>query len=361
LISLYVEDNRMKLSDFDYNLPDELIAQYPSQSREESRLIIFGRGHGGIKETRFSNIARYLRVGDLLVINDSEVIPARIYGRKPTGARIEIFLIRQTGRGIWTALVKPSKRIREGDRILVGKDSDSVVIVREVGRGEWEIRLSVETSEWEFIEKYGLMPLPPYIKRESEEIDRRRYQTVYASNKGSVAAPTAGLHFTDELLQKIKWKGCSVLPLTLHVGPGTFRPLRNEIVEKNELSYEYIKIRKKVWNEIKQAKKDKRRVIAVGTTTTRVLESLAAGVIEDRAEDEKDGEVWITGGTKLFISPGFKFRITDALITNLHLPRSSLFVLVSAFAGRENMLYAYDWAAKRGIRFYSYGDVMFIQ
>ena len=234
-------------------------------------------------------------------------------------------------------------------------------IVREIGGGEWEVRLSKRIPEWDFIELHGEIPLPPYIKRESEEIDRGRYQTVYASSKGSVAAPTAGLHFTEDILNRIQKKGCTVLPLTLHVGPGTFLPLRNEIVEDNKLSCEYIKIRKKVWDEILLAKKDNRRVIAVGTTTTRVLESLASGAVDDSLEEEIDGETWISGNTRLFIRPGFKFKIADALVTNLHLPRSSLFLLVSAFAGRENMIRVYEWAAKRGIRFYSYGDVMFIQ
>ncbi|MCD6380596.1 tRNA preQ1(34) S-adenosylmethionine ribosyltransferase-isomerase QueA [bacterium] len=351
----------MKLSDFDYNLPSELIAQYPSPSREDSRLIIFRRGRGDISETRFANILRYLQPGDLFVINDSKVIPARIFGRKVTGARIEIFLIRQIGNRSWTALLRPSKRVKEGDKILVGQDGDEARIVREIGEGKWEIRLSDRIPEWDFIELHGDIPLPPYIKRESEEIDRGRYQTVYASSKGSVAAPTAGLHFTEEILKKIQKKGCTVLSLTLHVGAGTFLPLRDEIVENNKLSYEYIKIRKKVWDEIKLAKKDKRRVIAVGTTTTRVLESLASGAIDDRREETIDGEVWISGSTSLFIRPGFKFRIADALVTNLHLPRSSLFLLVSAFAGRENMIRVYEWAVKRKVRFYSYGDAMFIQ
>jgi S-adenosylmethionine:tRNA ribosyltransferase-isomerase len=351
----------MKLSDFDYDLPKELIAQYPSGYRDDSRLIVFRRERGGISETRFANIIRYMQSGDLVVINNSKVIPARIFGKKATGARIEIFLIRQAENGNWIALLKPSKRVREGDEILVGEEGDSIVLVREIENGEWEVKLSATVPEWDFIESYGEIPLPPYIKRESGKIDIGRYQTVYASSKGSVAAPTAGLHFTEEIMRKIQWKGCTVLSLTLHIGPGTFRPLRNEIVEDNKLSPEYIRIKKKVWDEIKLAKKDNRRVIAVGTTTTRMLESLASGAIDDRREDEIDGETWISGNTRLFIYPGYKFKVVDALVTNLHLPRSSLFLLVSAFAGRENMLHAYEWAANRGVRFYSYGDAMFIQ
>ncbi|MBD3179150.1 MAG: tRNA preQ1(34) S-adenosylmethionine ribosyltransferase-isomerase QueA [Candidatus Latescibacteria bacterium] len=350
----------MKLEDFDYYLPGELIAQYPSQRREESRLIVFRRNREIISETIFSNLVNYIQPGDLLVINNTRVIPARLLGRKSTGGEVEVFLVRRTGERTWTALVKPSRRVREGIVIEVGEGEGSVRITGEIGRGKWEVKLEGELPEYEFLDRYGHVPLPPYIKRQDEDIDTQRYQTVYASEKGSVAAPTAGLHFSGELLRSIRAKGCVVLPLTLHIGPGTFRPLENDSVEDNRLSDEEFMIEADYWEIIRVARRERRRVIAVGTTTTRVLESLAHGKVEERRKEVIGDTEYIRGLTRLFIYPGFDFRVVDALVTNLHLPRSSLFLLVSAFAGRENMLRVYQWAVKRKIRFYSYGDAMFI-
>lgn len=351
----------MKLTDFDYELPGELIAQYPSDNREDSRLVVFRRERNDINETRFANFPRYLQHGDLVVINDTKVFPSRILGKKSSGADIEVFLTRQIEPGRWEALVRPSKRLREGGEVLVGEGCHSIGMVRELGSGRWEVEIDARMPDWDFIETYGRVPLPPYIKRDAEKDDGKRYQTIYASKKGSVAAPTAGLHFTEELIRKIKHKGCTILTLTLHIGPGTFRPLERETVEANRLSYEFLRIRKDVWDVVKTAKRERRRVVAVGTTTTRVLESLAHGSLRDRREEEIDGEIYISGRTNLFIYPGFEFRAVDALVTNFHLPRSSLFLLVCAFAGRDNMMNIYNWAVRRDLRFYSYGDVMFIQ
>lgn len=350
----------MKIEDFDYELPDELIAQYPSQRREQSRLIVFRRKSGNISETVFSNFVNYLQPEDLLVINDTEVIRARILGNKRSGGAVEVFLVRRTGQRKWAALVKPSKRVREGTVIEVEEGEDIITITGEIGRGSWEVELGGELPEYEFIERYGHVPLPPYIKRSDEDLDTRRYQTVYADKKGSVAAPTAGLHFSEEMLSAVRRKGCTILPVTLHIGPGTFRPLEKEKVEDNRLSSEEFRIDREYWEIIRLARRERRRVIAVGTTTTRVLESMAHGEFSGRREESEDGREYICGSTRLFIYPGFEFRAVDALLTNLHLPRSSLFLLVSAFAGRENMLRVYEWAVRRKIRFYSYGDVMFI-
>jgi S-adenosylmethionine:tRNA ribosyltransferase-isomerase len=351
----------MKLRDFDYELPPELIAQYPSKRREDSRLVLLDKKNGEIRETRFANFPRCLQAGDLLVINDTRVIPARIYGRKKTGGRVEIFLVKRIRNRLWLAMLRPSKRLRDGEIILVGQDKQLVRIEGRIGRGEWLVSLPDLGPDLKFIEAYGHVPLPPYIKRRDEFKDRERYQTVFARRKGSIAAPTAGLHFTQEALHRIMRSGVTVLPLTLHVGPGTFRPLADEKVEANKLSPELIMIRKDYRDEIGEASEMGRRIVAVGTTTTRALESLAAGRLEAHDEKVLDGVTYITGWTDMFIYPGFKFRVVDALLTNLHLPRSSLLLLVAAFAGRDEVLKAYRWAVRRKFRFYSYGDAMFIR
>lgn len=351
----------MRLSDFDYELPEKLIAQYPSERRGESRLMLLDRGRGEVRETRFANFPRYLQEGDLLVVNETRVIPARIYGRKTTGGKVEVFLVRRTGERKWVAMLRPSKRLRSGVIILIGTQRHPIRIEKRMQRGEWEVSLPAAIGEEQFIDTFGHVPLPPYIKRKDELRDREWYQTVYASRPGSVAAPTAGLHFTDDILNSIERKGVSVIPLTLHVGPGTFRPLAYETVERNRLKPEFVVLKKDYWREIQGARKDGRRVVAVGTTTTRALESLAIGHIDNLEERTVDGEVLLSGWTDLFIYPGFGFTIVDAILTNLHLPRSSLLLLVAAFAGRDETLKAYAWAVKRRFRFYSYGDAMFIR
>lgn len=258
-------------------------------------------------------------------------------------------------------MLRPAKRLRAGEVILVGDERHPVMIGEMVGSREWKVSLPDSVPEDKFLDAYGNVPLPPYIKRDGDMRDRERYQTVFAKRDGSVAAPTAGLHFTGDILREISHRGITILPLTLHIGMSTFGPLENETVENNVLSPEFIMIRKDLWAEIKDARGFGRRIISVGTTTTRALESLAAGLLEEPEEKIVDGRPHITGWTDLFIYPGFNFRIIDALMTNMHLPRSSLFILVAAFAGREEMMRVYRWAIGRRFRFYSYGDVMFIR
>jgi S-adenosylmethionine:tRNA ribosyltransferase-isomerase len=352
----------MKVSDFDYELPEELIAQYPAERRDESRMLMLDRSRDEVRETRFSNFSRYLHEGDIVVVNDTKVIPARILGRKKkTGAEIEIFLVRRLGDRRWLALGRPSKRLGPGEEVLVGDAGHAVTIEEEVGGGEWTVSLPDGIGEYVFIDRFGHIPLPPYIRRGDEEIDRGRYQTVYAKVEGSVAAPTAGLHFTPEVLDQLQRKGVSVMPVTLHVGPGTFRPLDDETVEDNVLSAERVSVRTDFLDELRSARRSGRKVIAVGTTVTRALEASIRGELKDAEKTEVDGVEYVSGWTDLFIYPGFEFKVVSSLLTNMHLPRSSLLVLVAAFAGRERILSAYRWAVERRFRFYSYGDVMFIR
>ncbi|MCK4539459.1 MAG: tRNA preQ1(34) S-adenosylmethionine ribosyltransferase-isomerase QueA [Candidatus Krumholzibacteria bacterium] len=351
----------MKLEDFNYGLPEELIAQHPLSERDDSRLLLLDRDSGTVRETVFANFARYLKEGDIVVVNETRVIPARLLGEKETGAKIEIFLTRSLGDGYWEALCRPSKRLSPGDRVLIGGSEYPVTIEKEIGGGQWRVSMPPGIPENQFIKEYGHVPLPPYIKREDAEEDQERYQTIFARKEGSVAAPTAGLHFTDRVMRNIERKGAVVIPVTLHVGPGTFRPLDNDVVEENRLPHEQIMVRTDYWDQIRGARADGREIIAVGTTVTRALEALTSGRVDDRTEVDIDGVEHILGATDLFIYPGFKFKLIDALVTNFHLPMSSLFVLVSAFAGREEMLRVYDWAVQRKYRFYSYGDAMFIR
>lgn len=351
----------MKLDEFDYELPQELIAQTPPAKRDESRLLVLDRGGRELRETRFSNFPRFLQEGDILVVNETRVIPARIFGQKETGALIEVFLVRRLADRSWVAMLRPSSRLHPGDVVRVGESGLGIRVEERFGKGEWRVTLPASTGEKAFIERYGHVPLPPYIKREDLPEDRERYQTIYARRDGSVAAPTAGLHFTDEVFFDIKRRGVTVMPVTLHVGPGTFRPLDRETVEDNKLEPELVLVREDYWREIAAARRGKRRVIAVGTTTTRALESLARGPLAGQEEREIDGARCIAGNADLFIYPGFEFKVVDALLTNLHLPKSSLLLLVSAFAGRETILRTYQWAIGRKFRFFSYGDVMFIR
>ncbi len=351
----------MKLSEFDYELPKDLIAQFPAEQRDESRLIVLDRAGGDIRETRFANFSRFLQEGDLLVVNETRVIPARIHGRKKSGGLVEVFLVRRLAERRWIAMLRPASRLRAGEIVLVGERDLEIAIGERLNEGEWNVNLPASISESRFIEAYGHVPLPPYIKRDDEPRDRERYQTIYARRDGSVAAPTAGLHFTEEVLFDVKRRGVTVLPVTLHVGPGTFRPLAKETVEDNRLDPEFVLIRKDNRDEILEARRAGRRLVAVGTTTTRVLESLARGPLDNEEERVIEGETYVAGTTDLFIYPGYRFRVVDALLTNLHLPKSSLLVLVAAFAGRETILRAYEWAIGRKYRFYSYGDAMFIR
>ena len=351
----------MNLSDFDYELPKELIAQFPASRREESRLIVLDRAGGDLRETRFVNFPRYLVAGDVLVVNETRVIPARLFGHKRSGALIEIFLVRRLANRHWIAMIRPSKRVGVGEIVFIGEHGHELLVEGRVGPGEWRVSLPPGLEERDFIERHGHVPLPPYIKRSDVSDDRERYQTVYAQRDGSVAAPTAGLHFTEEILLDLKRRGITIVPVTLHVGPGTFRPLANETVEENALEPEHVLVKRAHWDLIAAARRSGRRLVSVGTTTTRTIEAFASGRVSAREEHEIDGEAYISGTTDLFIYPGYQFSAVDAILTNLHLPRSSLLLLVSAFAGRETILMTYRWAVDRKFRFYSYGDAMFIR
>ena len=342
----------MKLSDFDYNLPKELIAKFPIEPRDSSRLMVLNRKTGEIEHKVFRDIVNYLQEGDVLVLNDSKVIPARLFGRLPSGAKVELLLVRQVKPDVWEVMARPARKLKPGreieiDRELVGK----VVGCVGSGRRLVEFKTLSEKSFMEKLYEVGHVPLPPYIEREDVEEDRERYQTVFAREEGSVAAPTAGLHFTERLLEEIEKRGVIVKKITLHVGPGTFKPVKSENIEEHQMDYENYSIPQGTAEAINRAKREGRRVIAVGTTVVRTLESAA-----DEEGLVRSGE----GSTNLFIYPGYKFKVIDALITNFHLPRSTLLMLVSAFAGRERILDAYREAIKKGYRFYSFGDAMFI-
>ena len=334
----------MKLSDFDYNLPEELIAQYPADKRDESRLLVLDRKSGKIEHTVFKDIINYLSPSDLLVLNDTLVFPARLIGRKKkTGGKVEVFLLKEISHNRWEII--PHSAFRNPNLIEV-----------VFGDGELECRISEREAIFEcngdiykMIEKYGKVPLPPYIKREANpSLDYERYQTVYAENRGAVAAPTAGLHFTKELLSNIEKKGVETAKVTLHVGYGTFKPVKAENIKEHKIEPEYYEIKESEAIKINNAVKSGKRIVAVGTTTVRTLESFT-------------GEINAQNGyTSLFIYNGFNFRVTKSLLTNFHLPKSTLLMLVCAFAGRDMVLYAYREAIKEGYRFYSYGDAMLI-
>ncbi|MGM0410366.1 MAG: tRNA preQ1(34) S-adenosylmethionine ribosyltransferase-isomerase QueA [Bacillota bacterium] len=341
----------MKVEEFDYDLPEELIAQKPVENRDESKLMCLNKDTGEINEIIFKNIINYINEDDMIIFNNSQVIPARLYGEKiPTGTEIEILLLNEISEGKWEVLVRPGKRVKKGVKVSFGNDK---LIGEAVEYTDFGGRIMEFTYKGEFskiIEKLGEMPLPPYI---NEKLDNpARYQTVYAKKKGSAAAPTAGLHFTEELIDELKNKGVSVDYITLHVGLGTFRPVRTENVEDHNMHSEYFELNEKVAEKIKKTKEKGGRVIAVGTTVTRTLESIA---------NQNDGEIVASKGwTDIFIYPGYNFNAVDALITNFHLPQSTLLMLVSAFAGKEKILNAYNKAIEEEYRFYSLGDAMYI-
>jgi S-adenosylmethionine:tRNA ribosyltransferase-isomerase len=340
----------MKVEDFDYFLPEELIAQEPVDIRDQSRLMILNRRTGLIEEGYFKDVVNYLEPGDLLVLNDSRVIPARLFGNKlPTGTVIEVFLLNQQQEGVWEVLVRPGKRVRKGVEISFGNGR---LIGKALDYTEYGGRImdfSYQGSFQEIISELGKVPLPPYIKQELKEPER--YQTVYARHNGSVAAPTAGLHFTPDLLNQIKDKGVKISYITLHVGLGTFRPVKTEEIEDHDMHIEYYELGADTADRIKEAQENNKRIIAVGTTVTRTLETIAS----------KDHEIKPQKGwTDIFIYPGYEFKVIDGLITNFHLPRSTLLMLISAFAGRESVLRAYQQAVENRYRFFSLGDAMFI-
>lgn len=340
----------MDLKDFNYDLPEELIAQDPLEDRSSSRLMVLHKDTGRIEHKIFRDIIDYLNPGDCLVINDTKVIPARLMGiKEDTGAAIEVLLLKRNADDVWECLVKPGKKSRTGAKIVFGEGLLVGEIVDVIEDGNRMIKFHYEGIFEEILDKLGQIPLPPYITHKLQ--DKNRYQTVYAKNEGSAAAPTAGLHFTKELLEKIKEKGVNVVSITLHVGLGTFRPVKVDKIEEHHMHTETFNISKEAADTINRTRAAGGRVIAVGTTSCRTLESAAAddGTIPARS-----------GDTDIFIYPGYKFKAIDCLITNFHLPESTLIMLVSALAGRDNIMNAYETAVKERYRFFSFGDAMFI-
>lgn len=349
----------MKISDFDYRLPPDLIAQHPAETRDHSRLLVLHRRDGKIEDRLFADLPFYLREGDLLVMNDTKVIPARLHGRSEGGA-VEILLVLELEKDRWEALLKPSRKARPGQRLVFDQGSFEALIEGRLPNGRVLLRFFYEGDFREHLNRYGVMPLPPYIKRqELGEVDRERYQTIYAKEEGAIAAPTAGLHFTWTLFDQLKARGVETAFLTLHGGVGTFRPIRVEEVEQHRMEPERYRIPEETAQAIKAAKNEGRRVIAVGTTTVRALED-AAPMPDARTSHIEHRTSNVEGWADLFIYPGYRFKVVDALITNFHLPRSTLLLLVSAFATREQILRAYHHAIERRYRFYSYGDAMLI-
>lgn len=353
----------MNISEFDYNLPEELIAQMPSDKRENSKMMVLDRENKTIEHKHFFDIVDYIDDNCILVLNNTKVLPARLYGRKDTGAKIEVFLLEvdksntDKDKCIWKALIKPSKRVKP-DTIIKISDELSVKILEKLeDDGEWQIEMLYEGDLFEILHRVGNIPLPPYIERkmQSDEIkhfDMERYQTVYAKDEGSVAAPTAGLHFTKDILEKLKAKGVEIVYITLNVGLGTFRPVKCENILDHKMHSETFEITQEAANKINKAKESGKKIVAVGTTTVRTLETAYQqfGCIKA-----------CHSHSELFIYPPYEFKVIDRLITNFHLPKSTLLMLVSALAGKDFILKAYEEAIKNKYRFFSYGDCMFIK
>lgn len=341
----------MQTKDFDYELPEELIAQTPLVDRASSRLLVLDKDTGNINHDKFSNIINYLEKGDVLVLNDTKVIPARLIGvKEETGAVIELLLLQDLGGDTWECLSKPAKRLHVGTKIIFGDSLLIAEVVEKLDEGLCHVKMHYQGILLEILEKLGTMPLPPYIHEKLE--DQSRYQTVYAKNIGSSAAPTAGLHFTEELLKEIDQKGIIITYVTLHVGLGTFRPVEVEDITNHHMHSEYYIMSSNTADILNQAKKEKRRIIAVGTTSTRVLETIASNNNGTFKE--------CSGDTNIFIYPGYKFQGIDCLITNFHLPKSTLLMLVSALASKEYIMKSYKEAIDERYRFFSFGDAMFI-
>ena len=340
----------MKVSEFNYDLPEELIAQVPIKNRDESKLMVLNRKKQTIEHKIFKNIIDYLNPGDCLVRNNTKVIPARLYGKKETGANVEFLLLNNIEKDIWETIVRPGNKLHVGTKVIFGNGKLIAKILETMPGGTRKVEFEYSGIFNEFLDEIGLMPLPPYIHEELREKDR--YQTVYAKYEGSAAAPTAGLHFTQELIEEIQRKGIEIANVTLHVGIGTFRPVKEDTVEKHEMHSEHFYIKQEDVDKINFAKQKGKRVIAVGTTSCRVLETIA---------DEKGCVKAQEGDTQIFIYPGYKFKILDGLITNFHLPQSTLLMLVSALAGKDYIMKAYNEAVKQKYRFFSFGDAMFIE
>ena len=340
----------MKVTDFNYNLPKELIAQVPIKDRDQSRLMVLDRKNKTIEHKIFKDIIDYLEPGDCLVRNNTKVIPARLYGvKEETGANVEFLLLKRVDGDIWEVMVKPGRKLMPGVRVEFGNGLLKAEILEKFEDGNRKVKFEYNGIFNEILNEIGLMPLPPYIHEKLKEKDR--YQTVYAKYEGSAAAPTAGLHFTDELFKKLQEKGVEVANVTLHVGIGTFRPVKVENIEEHDMHSEHFYIKAEDAEKINKAKREGHRVIAVGTTSCRVLESIA---------DENGYVKEVEGDTNIFIYPGYKFKCLDALITNFHLPESTLIMLVSALAGKDFIMQAYEEAVKEQYKFFSFGDAMFI-
>lgn len=341
----------MNIEEYNYDLPEKFIAQVPLKNRSDSKLLLLDKENGNIKEEIFKNIINYLEKGDVLVLNDTKVIPARIIGEKiDTKAVIELLLLKDVEGDIWECLARPGKRLHIGTIITFGNDLLKAEVIEKLDEGIVHVKLIYDGILMEILDKLGTMPLPPYIHEKLS--DQSRYQTVYAKNLGSAAAPTAGLHFTKELLEEIKNKGIEILYVTLHVGLGTFRPVEVTDITKHNMHSEYYIMTKDVANKLNKAKSEGRNIYAVGTTSTRVLETVASKYGEFKE---------CSGDTNIFIYPGYTFKAIDGLITNFHLPKSTLLMLVSALSKKEYILNAYEYAKINNFRFFSFGDAMFIK
>ena len=341
----------MNIEEYDYELPEHFIAQTPLKNRCDSKLLLLDKNNGNIKEDVFKNIANYLVPGDVLVLNDTKVIPARIIGEKEdTKAVIELLLLKDIGGDVWECLAKPAKRLHEGTIVSFKDGLLKAEVVKKLAEGIVHVKLIYEGILMEILDELGTMPLPPYIHEKLS--DQSRYQTVYAENIGSAAAPTAGLHFTKELLNNLKEKGIEILYVTLHVGLGTFRPVEVSDITKHHMHSEYYVMSEDVANRLNKAKEENKNIYAVGTTSTRVLETVIK---------KYDKFIPCSGNTDIFIYPGYKFGAIDGLITNFHLPKSTLLMLVSALSKKEYILNAYEYAKRHDFRFFSFGDAMFIK
>jgi S-adenosylmethionine:tRNA ribosyltransferase-isomerase len=350
--------SHLELKDFLYRLPPELIAQSPLPERHDSRLMLLERGSGRVSHHRFRDLPGLLASGDQLVMNNTRVFPARLLGRREgSGGRVELLLVRRREPGVWEAICRPARRLNPGSRIIFGEGEMTAEVAERIGPGRRLCQLTHQGDLEPLLERLGEMPLPPYIRRGQEDrralLDRERYQTVYAEHRGSIAAPTAGLHFTPQVIGALDHGGVERLPLTLHVGPGTFMPVRVETVSEHRMEVERFSIPRETAAAVEQGKREGRRLVAVGTTTTRALEYAWSG---DQGRFGK-----LEGDADIFIYPGYSFGCVDALLTNFHLPGSTLIMLVSALAGREAVLEAYAEAVRERYRFYSYGDCMLVQ
>ncbi|WP_404404083.1 tRNA preQ1(34) S-adenosylmethionine ribosyltransferase-isomerase QueA [Jeotgalibacillus malaysiensis] len=341
----------MNINDFDFELPEELIAQVPLEDRTSSRLMVLDKKTGKVEHQSFKQILDYLHAGDCLVLNDTKVLPARLIGeKKETGAAIEVLLLKQLEGDTWETLVKPAKRIKPGTVITFGDGLLTAECIETGDQGARTLEFSYDGIFYELLDQLGDMPLPPYIKEKLD--DKDRYQTVFAKERGSAAAPTAGLHFTEEILEEIKSKGVNVAFITLHVGLGTFRPVSVDSIEEHDMHSEYYQLSEENARVLNETRADGGRIITVGTTSTRTLETIADGNGHFKAQ---------SGWTDIFIYPGYEFKASDVLLTNFHLPKSTLIMLVSAMAGREHTLAAYEAAVKERYRFFSFGDAMLIK